>query len=116
MHICHTNETPTRERRLATPTVAEAKPAHYRRVTEVHLVLIAQKLDVLQVDRLISTNPELEHQPVGKVNQVLVEHRAAAHDGRLPVVTAMCIGTRIVDVVHIGPLSTATCAKITIAG
>ena len=116
VHVGHADEAAACERRLATPAVAEAKPAHHRRVAEVHLVPVAQKLDVLQVDRLVAADAELEHEPVGKVDQVLVEHRAAAHDGRLPVVAAMCVGARIVDVVHVGPLGAATRAEIAVAG
>src|SRR5207248_703071 len=48
--------------------------------------------------------------------QVLVEHWAATHDGRLAVVAAMGVGARIVDVVYIGPLGAATRTEMAVAG
>ncbi len=78
-------------------------------------MLIAQELDIRQAHRLLAANPELEHEPVCKIDEVLVAHWAAAHDGRLPVIAAMCVGARIVDVVHVGPLGAATRAEIAVA-
>ena len=53
---------------------------------------VAEQLDFGQPDRVPALDPELEHEPVGEVDEVLVEHRHAAEDGRLPVVDPMGIG------------------------
>ncbi len=78
MHVSHADEAAAFERRLATPVVTEAQAALDRCLADVHLVPVAQQLDVLQVDRLVVADAELEHEPVGQVDQVLVAHRAAA--------------------------------------
>src|SRR5258707_1476279 len=100
VYVGHADEAPACERRLAPPAIAETKPAYHRRGAEVHLVLIAQELDIRQAHRLLAANPELEHEPVGKIDEVLVAHWADAHDGRLPVVAAMCVGGRIMYFFH----------------
>src|SRR5947209_19651937 len=72
VQVGHADEAPAGKCGLAAPAVAEAKPAHHRRVAEVHRVPIAQKLNVLQVDRLVAADAELEHEPGRKGDQVTV--------------------------------------------
>src|SRR2546430_14100987 len=58
VQVGHADEAPAGERRLATPAVAEAKSAYHRRVAEGHLLPVAQKPDVLEVDRLVASHSE----------------------------------------------------------
>jgi len=77
---------------------------------------IGEQLDVGEPDCVLAFDSQLEHQPVGKVDEILVEYGKAAEDRRLSVVDTVHIGARIVDAVRVFPFRAAPRAQISVAG
>ncbi|MDF2978876.1 MAG: hypothetical protein K0S40_3604 [Actinomycetospora sp.] len=115
--VGHGDETAAAQRRLAAPAVAEAELAPHRRGADVVGVAVVEHLDVVEADRVLAVDAQLEDQPVRQVDEVLVEDRAAAEDGRLAVVRAVGVGAGVVRRrVGVLPLRGAARAEVAVAG
>ena len=114
--VGHADESTAAQHGLAACPVAEPDASLHRRRLDVVAVPVAQQVNVVQPDRVPTLDSQLEHQPVGKIHQIFVEHRASAHDRGLAVVTAVGIGARIVRRAHVFPLGCATRAEVAVAG
>jgi hypothetical protein len=115
MDIGHAHEATATQRRLPPDAVTEVQRSADDRMADVDLVPVVDQLDVLQADGVLALDPQLEHQPVRQVDQILVEHGEAAEDGRLAVVDAVRVGARVVDPVGVLPLGCAPGAQVAVA-
>jgi hypothetical protein len=79
-------------------------------------VAVVEQLDVGQPDRVFALDAQLEHQPVGKIDEILVEHGQAAQDRRLPVIDAVRVRAGVMHPVGVLPLGGATSTQISVAG
>jgi len=79
-------------------------------------VPVVEQLDVGQAERVRASDPQLEHEPVGQVHKILVEHRDTAEDGRLAVVHAVGVGPGVVNAVGVLPLGGGARAEVAVAG
>src|SRR5664279_2050081 len=77
---------------------------------------VREHLHVVESNRVVAFNAQLEHYPVREVDQVLVDHRMAAEDRRLPVVYAVDVRARVVEIVVVLPLGGASGAHVAVAG
>ncbi len=102
--VRHAHEAPAAQGRLAPAAVAEAQRPADHGDADVVLVAVLEQLDVADADRVLALDAQLQHEPVGKVDEVLVEDRPAAHDRRLAVVEPVGVRARVVDVVGVLPL------------
>ena len=116
VRVGHAHKPTAGQRRLAAGAVPKANQAARYRPAQVHAVAVVQQLDVGQADRVLALDPQLEHQPVGKVDEVLVAHRHATQDRRLAVVDPMGIGPWVVHPIGVLPLRRASRAESAVAG
>src|SRR6266566_1564537 len=115
MDVGHAHEPAAAERRLTAGAVAEAQLADHRRGTDLELVPVAEQLDVGEPDRILALDAQLEHQPVGQVDEILVEHGHAAEDRCLAVVAAVHVRARVVHAVGVLPPRRAARAQVAVA-
>ena len=97
-------------------SIAEAQLAGHHATADVERVAIGQHLYVGQPDRVLALDPQLEHRPVGQVDQVLIDHRDASEDRRLAVVDAMDIGPGVMRAIGVLPLGCPARAEVTVPG
>ena len=114
--VGHADEATTAQAGLPAGPVAEAQGPGQERAADVVLVAVLEQLDVVQADRVVALDPQLEHEPVGQVDEVLVEDGTPAHHRRLAVVAAVRIGPRVVDAARVLPLGRAARAEVAVAG
>ena len=112
VRMSHAHESSAAQRRLAPRVVAEPNRPRHQRPPQVELVAVVEQLNICQPDGVLALDPQPEHEPVGQVYEVLVEHRDAAEDRRLPVIDAVRVGPRVVDSVGVLPLGGATRAEM----
>ena len=116
VRMCHAHKPPAAQHRLTPSIVPETKlPDHHRRA-HVELMAVAEQLDVRQPDRVCTLDPQLEHQPVGKVDEILIEDRQAPKDRRLTVVDPVHIGAGVMHTVRILPLRRPARAQVAVTG
>ena len=115
VHVGHAHEPPAPQRRLPPGPVAEAQCTHDHRVPDVELVPVLEQLHLPETHRVLTVDAQLQHEPVGEVHQVLVQHRPPPEDRRLAVVDAVGVGARIVDGVCVLPFCGAARAEIPVA-
>ena len=114
--VSHGHEPAAAQRRLAANPVAEPQFALDQRKPHVVGVSVAQQLHGVEPDRVLTFDPQLQHEPVGEVDQVLVVHGAPAHDRRLPVEPTVHIGSRVVPGAGVFPLCRTSRAEISVSG
>jgi hypothetical protein len=114
--VGHADETLADQCGLPCCLVPEADRPGHRRGPDVVLMPVVQDFHAVQAERIVVLDPQLEHQPVRQVDQVLVEHRATAQDGGLPVEATVGVGTRIVHCPPVLPLGGAAGADIAVPG
>jgi hypothetical protein len=114
--VRHAHEPPAAQRGLAPAAVAEAQLAADHRDADVILVAVVEQLDVADADRVLALDTQLQHEPVGQVDEVLVEDGPAAHDRRLAVVQPVGVRAGVVDVVGVLPLGGPAGAEVAVAG
>src|ERR1022692_268027 len=115
MEVRHAHEPPAAQRRLTAGRVAEAQLADHRRAADIELMPVAEQLDVGEPDRILALDAQLKHQPVGQVDEILVEHGHAAEDRRLAVVNAVPVRAGVMHAVGVLPLRRAARAQVTVA-
>ncbi len=115
VHAVHAHEAAAPQSGLPARSIPKAQLAHDQRVAEVVLVPVGEELDVAEPTGLLSLDAELEHEPIRKVDQILVGHRMNAHDGRPSVVDAVRVGARVVRLVRVLPLRAAPRAEVAVA-
>jgi hypothetical protein len=89
---------------------------HHDVAADVELVAVVEQLDVVEPDRVLALDAQLEHQPVGEVDEIFVEHGQPAQDGRLPVIDPVRVRPGVMHPVGVLPLGGAASAQIPIAG
>ena len=114
--VGHADEATTAQARLPPGPVPEAHRPGEERVANVVLVAVLEQLDVAQADRVIALDPQLEHEPVGQVDEILVEHGTPAHHRRLSVVAAVRVRPRVMGAARVLPLGRAARAEVAVAG
>ena len=112
----HAHESPAAQRRLTPGGVPEAKLAGHHRPVNVELVTVLKQLNICQPEFICALDPQLEHQPVGKIDEILVEHRQPAKDRRLAVVDPVHVSAGVVHTVGVFPLCGAAAAQVAVAG
>src|SRR5260370_32646095 len=115
MEVGHAHEPTAAQRRLTAGRVAEAQLADHGRGADLELVPVVEQLDIGETDGILALDAELEHQPVGQVDEILVEHRHAAEDRRLAVVSAVHVRARVMQAVGVLPLRRAARAQVAVA-
>src|SRR5580693_6419337 len=103
------------QRRLPAVEITETNVADDSRVPDVQFMAVTEQIHVGEPDHFLALDAQLEDQPVRHVNKILVEHRHAAQDRRLAVVTAVYVGAGIVHTVGFFPLRRATRAQVAVA-
>src|ERR1019366_9045836 len=115
MDVGHAHEPPAAQRRHPAGAVAETQLADHRRGADLKLMPVAEQLDVGEPDRILTLDTQLEHQPVGQIDEILVEHRHATENRRLAVVNAVPVRARVVHAVGVLPLRRAARAQVAVA-
>ena len=115
VHIGHADEPPAPQRRLTAAAVAEPHLPADRRTADVELVPVVERLDLGEPDRGLALDPQLEHEPVRQVDEVLVQDGQPAQDRRLTVVGAVSVGAGVVHPVGVLPLGRAPGAEVAVA-
>src|SRR5206468_272164 len=64
----------------------------------------------------LTLNPQLQQQPVRKVDQVLVEDWSTSEDGGFPVEATVGVGARVMDRVRVLPFSRSPGREVAVAG
>ncbi len=113
--VRHAREAPAVQRRLAAAAVAKAQPPDDHRQADVVLVRVVEQLDVVEADRVLVLDLELQDEPVGEVDEILVEDRPPAHDRRLAVVQAVGVGAGVMDLVGVLPFGRSAGAEVPVA-
>ena len=114
--VGHADEATTAQAGLPPGQVSEAHRPGEERVANVVLVAVLEQFDVVQADRVVALDPQLEHEPVGQVDEVLVEDGTPAHKRRLAVVAAVRVRPRVMGATRVLPLGRAACAEVAVAG
>ena len=106
--LCRVVSRPARSRKHSSrPTSASP---------DVVVMPVGQELHVVEPDRVRALDTQFQHEPVGQVDQVLVEHRATTQDRGLTVEAAVGVGARVVDGPRVLPLGRPPGAEIAVAG
>ena len=113
--VGHAHEPAAGQPRLAAAGIAKAKRPARHRPAQVELMAVVQQLHLAEADRVLALDPQLQHQPVRQVDEVLVEHRDAPEDRRLAVVDPMGISPGVMHTVGVLPLGSAPGAEPTVS-
>src|SRR3954451_15343752 len=103
MDVRHADEAAAPQLGHTTAAIAKAQGPHGDRAPDVDLVAVRKQLDVVEPDGVFALDTELEYEPVGEVDKILVEDGQSAEHRRLAVVDTVYVGTRVVDVVGVLP-------------
>ncbi len=95
----HMDQTPFGQTRDPTLRVDEPEIALENPALRVEPLTVVPELGLVDVEPGLAVHPDLQRQPVGQVDQVLILDDPARHLGLQPVVAAGQIAARIVDAI-----------------
>src|SRR5262249_45493358 len=102
--------------RFAAGAVPEAnRPGHYR-AAKVQFVAVVEQLNLREADRVPAIDPELQHEPVGQIDEVLVADRDTTQDRRLPVIDPLGVRAGVGDPAGVPPPSRTPRAEPAVPG